>query len=218
MSFLLGEARRYFSQQGELYGPEVYLPSGSKGLSSLGYTSLDSMEEAICDCTKCGLSEGRNEFVFGVGDPHASLMLIGEGPGREEDMRGEPFVGPAGRLLDKILAAIDMSREMVYITNVVKCRPPKNRAPTAEEIETCYPYLISQVKLVRPRLILALGGVAMQTLIKSKGTLGSMRNRVHKFMGVDLMVTYHPAALLRNPQYKRPCWEDMKRVREYLES
>lgn len=216
MSSVRADARRYLAQQGELYGPELYLGVDSKILRDLGYASLDAMEEAICTCTKCPLGYSRNQFVFGVGNPSARLVLVGEAPGREEDMRGEPFVGPAGRLLDKILAAVDMSREEVYIANVVKCRPPENRAPRTEEVETCLPYLETQIGLIRPKLIVALGGVAAQTLLSSKESVASLRNRIHDYMGIDLMVTYHPAGLLRNPQLKRPCWEDMKRVRDYL--
>jgi DNA polymerase len=143
-------------------------------------------------------------------------MLIGEGPGAEEDRRGEPFVGPAGQLLDKIIAAIGLTREQVYIANVVKCRPPGNRDPLPEEVAACRAYLDAQIDLVRPKAIVALGRVAAQSLLGNDLPLGRLRGVWHKVRGVDLRVTYHPAGLLRNPNWKRPCWEDMQVVRDRL--
>ncbi|HDY75373.1 MAG TPA: uracil-DNA glycosylase, partial [Candidatus Marinimicrobia bacterium] len=151
-------------------------------------------------------------------DPDASLLLVGEAPGAEEDKKGEPFVGRAGKLLDKILAAIDRSRKKdVYICNVMKCRPPNNRDPLRSEVEQCEPYLLHQIRLINPSLIVALGRVAGQTLLDVDKSLKSLRNTFHDYHGTPLMVTYHPAALLRNNDLKRPTWEDFKVIKEFLE-
>ncbi len=168
-------------------------------------------------CTRCGLSKGRNSVVFGSGNPHAELMLIGEGPGAEEDKQGLPFVGPAGELLTKILTAINLSRDQVYIANVVKCRPPNNRNPEPDEVEACSGFLARQIDLVRPKLIVVLGRVAAQALLGSDQSLGRMRGTWHTVRGIPTRVTYHPAALLRQASYKRPTWEDMKLVRDRLQ-
>ncbi len=155
-------------------------------------------------------------MVFGVGDPNADLMFIGEGPGADEDRQGEPFVGRAGQLLDRIIQAIEMQREQVYIANIVKCRPPRNRDPQADEVEACIGYLQRQIDLVRPKVLVLLGKVAAQTLLGTDLTLGRMRGRWWQVRGVETRVTYHPAALLRNDQFKRPTWEDMQLVRDRL--
>jgi DNA polymerase len=154
--------------------------------------------------------------VFGVGDPRADLMVIGEGPGAQEDRQGLPFVGPAGQLLTKILKAIDLEREQVYITNVVKCRPPNNRDPEPDEVAACRAYLEKQIQLIRPRIIVALGRVAAQTLLGSDQSLGRLRGTWWQVLGVPTRVTYHPAALLRNPRFKRPTWEDMQLIQKRL--
>jgi DNA polymerase len=167
-------------------------------------------------CTRCRLAEKRHKVVFGAGDPDADLMFIGEGPGAQEDRQGLPFVGPAGALLSKIIEAIGLTREQVYIANIVKCRPPGNRDPQPDEVAACRGFLERQVELIRPRVIVALGRVAAQTLLGNDLALGSMRGQWHGFHGVAVMVTYHPAALLRNSSYKRPTWEDMQRVRDRL--
>lgn len=167
-------------------------------------------------CRACALCEKRNKVVFGDGAPGASLMLVGEGPGAAEDREGLPFVGPAGELLTKMLAAIEIDRDSAYIANVVKCRPPGNRDPKPEEVAACSGYLEAQVRLVQPRLILALGRVAAQSLLVSTESLGRLRGRWHEYAGVPLWVTYHPAALLRNASYKRPTWEDLQLVRDRL--
>ncbi len=177
------------------------------------YTSLEEHYRDICNCTRCRLSESRNKFVYGTGDPQADLLLVGEGPGQREDELGEPFVGRAGQLLDKILAAIDFTREQVYIANMVKCRPPGNRDPQPDEMETCRPYLDEQIALIRPKMICALGRVAGQALLQTKTPLGKLRGRFHDLKGIPVLVTYHPAALLRFPNYKRPTWEDMQMLR-----
>jgi len=176
--------------------------------------NLEDLNRLICNCTKCDLHKGRNKFVFGVGNPIADVLLIGEGPGAEEDKQGEPFVGRAGKLLNDILKAIKFTREEVYIANVVKCRPPGNRTPLPEEMESCMPYLSKQMELIKPKLILCLGLVAAGALLKKRDSLGRMRGKIFEFNHTKVMVTYHPAALLRNPNFKRDCWEDVKAFRK----
>lgn len=177
---------------------------------------LAEVEKEALVCTACRLAEGRKNVVFGSGDPDADLMFIGEGPGAEEDRQGLPFVGPAGQLLTKIIEAIDLSREEVYICNVVKCRPPMNRDPEPDEVDACWGYLQAQIRLVAPKVIVSLGRVAAQTVLRSDLSLGRLRGRWHEVEGVPLRVTYHPAALLRNASYKRPTWEDVQIVRDRL--
>ncbi len=179
--------------------------------------SLDGIRLEVSQCTLCALHEGRNKTVFGVGNPEAKVMFIGEAPGRDEDLKGEPFVGRAGQLLDKILAAIDLDRESVYITNILKCRPPKNRDPEESEVRCCENYLKRQIALIRPRYICALGRVAAQWLLQTNATLGAIREGEYYYEGIPVIATYHPAALLRNPNFKKPCWEDMKKLRALLD-
>jgi len=167
-------------------------------------------------CERCGLAQGRQRVVFGSGDPHADLMFIGEGPGAEEDRQGLPFVGRAGELLTRIIRAIEMTREEVYIANIVKCRPPGNRDPRPDEVRACVGYLQRQIELIRPKVIVALGRVAAQTLLGNDLPLGKMRGDWWLYQGVEMRVTYHPAALLRNQNLKRPTWEDMQEVRDRL--
>lgn len=180
-------------------------------------TKLAEVREHASSCVACVLSRKRTSVVFGSGNEDADLMLIGEGPGAQEDRQGEPFVGPAGELLTKMLAAIGFDRDEVYIANVVKCRPPGNRDPKPEEVTACSGYLKAQIELVRPRVILALGRVAAQTLLTSAQSLGRMRGNWHEVHEVPVWVTYHPAALLRNASYKRPTWEDLQFVRDHLQ-
>jgi DNA polymerase len=175
---------------------------------------LKIFEESIADCQLCPLGKTRNKFVFGVGNPNADIMLIGEGPGAEEDAKGEPFVGRAGQLLNDILKAIKLCREIVYIANIVKCRPPNNRTPISFEIETCLPHLHKQIELINPKFILCLGSTAALGLLGKKESLGKMRLRVYDFLDKKVVVTYHPAALLRNPAWKKDCWEDVKLFRD----
>jgi uracil-DNA glycosylase len=172
--------------------------------------SLQDVAELIAACQKCKLCEGRTNTVPGEGPANARLVVIGEGPGRTEDETGRPFVGRAGELLTKILEAIKLPREQVFICNIVKCRPPENRLPQYDEIAACLPYLYRQIELVRPRVILAMGGTAAQSLLNTKQSLGALRNQVHRFRGISVIVTYHPAALLRNPNWKRPTWDDVR--------
>ncbi len=176
--------------------------------------TVESLNAQICNCVKCGLGHTRTKFVFGVGNPKATLMLIGEAPGADEDAQGEPFVGRAGQLLNKILEAINFKREDVYICNILKCRPPGNRKPQADEVEQCLPYLKKQIALIKPKVILCLGLTAAENLLGAKGSLGSLRGKTFTFEGTPVRVTYHPAALLRDPGWKRPTWEDVQAVRK----
>ena len=168
------------------------------------------LRAAVSGCTKCALHQTRTQTVFGVGDENADWMLIGEAPGAEEDRLGDPFVGQAGKLLDSMLAAIGLSRQKnVYIANVLKCRPPGNRNPSPEEVEQCSPHLLQQIELVKPKLILAMGRFAAQTLLKTDASISSLRGRVHRYAGLPLIVTYHPAYLLRNLEDKARAWDDL---------
>jgi uracil-DNA glycosylase len=168
------------------------------------------LKAAVSGCVKCGLHKTRTRTVFGVGDENADWMLIGEAPGAEEDRLGDPFVGQAGKLLDNMLAAIDLSRRKnVYIANVIKCRPPGNRNPTPEEVAQCSPHLLQQIELIKPKLILAMGRFAAQTLLETGASIASLRGRVHRYAGVPLIVTYHPAYLLRTLEDKAKAWEDL---------
>lgn len=183
-------------------------------------TGLDALGEMVASCTRCVLHEQRNRSVFGVGNPDARCMLIGEGPGAEEDRQGEPFVGRAGRLLNAMLGAIGLEREEVYIANIVKCRPPQNRDPRPEEVASCAAYLSRQIELVNPRVIVALGRVAAQNLLSSTTALGRLRREHHSYPGTDvpLVVTYHPAYLLRSPKEKSKAWQDLKHIRHLLQA
>ena len=179
--------------------------------------NLDEIREEIGDCVRCKLSAGRTNVVFGVGNPDALLMFIGEGPGRDEDREGLPFVGRAGQLLTKIIEAIDLKRDDVYIANIVKCRPPENRAPEGDEVKACLPFLMQQISVIRPRIICTLGAVATTNLLGIKASMSKMRGEFIPFgAGGDILVmpTFHPAFLLRNPAKKREAWEDMKKVRD----
>ncbi len=176
--------------------------------------SLEELERMTHDCKKCRLWETRTKFVFGVGNPKATFMLVGEAPGADEDAQGEPFVGRAGQLLNKILAAIGFSREDVYIANILKSRPPNNRKPLPDEVEACLPYLQKQIALIHPEVILCLGLTAAENLLDTKESMSRLRGRVLEYQGIPLMVTYHPAALLRNPGWKRATWEDVQAARK----
>ncbi len=179
--------------------------------------SLEQLRSAIGDCQRCKLAPGRTHLVFGVGNPKAAVMFVGEGPGRDEDLQGEPFVGRAGQLLtDIITKGMGLKREDVYIANVVKCRPPENRNPEPDEIESCEPFLLKQIQLIRPRVIVGLGKFAVQTLLKSKVPITRLRGTWHDYHGIKLMPTLHPAYLLRNPGDKKLVWEDIKKVLQEL--
>lgn len=175
----------------------------------------DALRQAVAGCTACGLCQSRRQTVFGVGHARAHWMIVGEAPGEQEDLKGEPFVGAAGHLLDSMLRALDLTRDdapperQVYIANTLKCRPPRNRNPEAEELARCEPFLVRQIELIRPRLILAMGRFAVQALLRSSEPIGKLRGRVHRYQGVPLVVTYHPAYLLRNLVDKSRAWEDL---------
>jgi DNA polymerase len=182
-------------------------PLAAPGPSLATWEALDA---AVAHCTACALHQTRTQGVLGVGDRHADWLIVGEAPGADEDAQGEPFVGQAGKLLDAMLAAIDLQRgDNVYITNVLKSRPPGNRDPEPDEIAACRPYLLAQIDLIQPKLILALGRVAAQSLLDTGEAVGHLRGRVHQFQGLPLVVTYHPAFLLRKPTEKARTWEDL---------
>jgi uracil-DNA glycosylase family 4 len=183
-----------------------------------GLESLDAVAAAVRTCHLCGLAAGRTNAVPGEGNPQARLMCVGEGPGATEDEKGRPFVGAAGQLLDQILGAIDCPRESVFIANIVKCRPPQNRKPLPDEAAACLPYLHRQIALVRPKVLLALGGTAAEWLLGVRKSLGELRNQVHRYGEIPLVVTYHPAALLRNPNWKKPTWDDVRIARQLLDA
>jgi len=183
-----------------------------------GVASLEDVAALVASCTRCPLYETATNPVPGTGNPRAGLMVVGEAPGATEDQQGKPFVGAAGQLLTKILSAIQLTRDDVFITNVLKHRPPLNRNPQPHEVQACSPYLLRQLELVRPKAILALGTFASQTLLQTSQSIGSLRGAVHRYYGIPLVVTYHPAALLRNPSWKRPTWEDVQLVRRILDS
>lgn len=175
-----------------------------------------ALRSAVAACTRCSLSATRTQTVFGAGSRSAQWLIVGEAPGAEEDRQGEPFVGRAGQLLDAMLRAIGLAREQVFIANVLKCRPPGNRDPNLKEASECLPYLEQQIALLRPKILLAVGRIAAQNLLGTEKTLGSLRQQIHRFGGsqVPLVVTYHPAYLLRTPGDKRKAWEDLKFARE----
>ncbi|MCY3933217.1 MAG: uracil-DNA glycosylase [Acidobacteria bacterium] len=191
-------------------------PSPARATSGGRLERLREVAEEARGCTACGLCRARKTVVFGDGDGEADLMFVGEGPGAQEDRQGLPFVGPAGQLLTRIIQAMDLRREDVYITNVVKCRPPNNRDPQPDETAACRSFLDRQVELIAPRVIVALGRVAAQQLLGTKNSLGRLRGTWHEAGGVPVRVTYHPAFLLRDPSYKRATWEDMQVVRDRL--
>ena len=217
--------QKFLEQQKTLFGNELFLNKiGQIDKSNIPLLTdkdrkrdLDQFCNSISLCKECELGNTRNNFVFGTGDPNADLMLIGEAPGEKEDHEGEPFVGRAGKLLDKILRAINKNRKKgVYITNVLKCRPPNNRDPLPSEVSKCEPYLLKQITMIQPKLIVALGRISGKTLLKKDIPLKNMREMIHNYHGIPLKVTYHPAALLRNPNFKKYAWEDFQWVRDHL--
>jgi uracil-DNA glycosylase len=179
---------------------------------------LKEIRTDIGDCTRCKLHKlGRQQIVFGVGNPNADLMFVGEAPGRDEDIQGEPFVGRAGQLLTKIIEAIGLTREDVYIANVIKCRPPENRNPEPDEVATCEPFLFRQIDAIKPKVIVALGTFAAHAVLKTDMPISRLRGRTYNYRGAQLIATFHPAYLLRSPERKRDTWEDMKKVRALLQ-
>jgi DNA polymerase len=199
----------------------IIIGSGEAELIPGAIDNLDSLEaiaKQVKKCTRCSLSATATNPVPGEGNPHAELVCVGEAPGAKEDETGRPFIGQAGQLLTQILKAIDLPRDQVFICNVLKHRPPGNRNPLPEEVEACSPYLIRQLELIKPKVIVAFGTFAAQTLLNTKTPLGQLRGLIHQYHGIPLIVTYHPAALLRNPAWKRPTWEDVKLARRVLDS
>ncbi len=190
------------------------LPANGYALSDKGCGSepLLALRAGLGECTRCKLHAGRTRLVFGVGNPSPELMFVGEGPGADEDVQGEPFVGRAGQLLTKMIEAMGFSRAEVYIANVVKCRPPGNRDPEPDEIEACEPFLKAQIAALRPRVVVALGRFAVQTLLRDATPISRQRGRWREYEGVKLMPTFHPAYLLRNPAEKKPAWDDLQLV------
>jgi uracil-DNA glycosylase family 4 len=232
MPDLIDEIINFFEVQKRLYGKirplEMAVEYRTPSLSAAEVSTeinvpdkdqlspLQAFHREIRDCQLCPLGQTRSHFVFGVGNPRAELMFVGEAPGRDEDIQGIPFVGRAGQLLTLMIQAISMKREDVYIANVLKCRPPNNRDPLPAEIEKCEPYLLKQIELIAPKLIVALGRFACASLLKTNAALGSLREKIHTYNNVPLIVTYHPAALLRNPSLKKQTWEDLKKIYLYL--
>lgn len=196
---------------------ELLQGAGIPGLPGEKKEDLSKLQQEVLACTLCGLHKGRTHAVFGEGNPKAKLMFIGEGPGREEDRQGRPFVGMAGQLLTKIIEAIRLRREEVYIANIVKCRPPENRIPLPPEIAACRPYLLGQIRQIGPKIICALGKTAAWALLNTEVPISQLRGKWFEYEGVRLMPTFHPAYLLRNPGDKRLVWEDMKKIRQALD-
>ena len=240
MENILDDIKRYLEWYGEIYGRNLYIDAELNPVNFLEQEvkkpekhiirrsqnqqqvinqyspELKSFYEQIHTCQKCHLGSTRKNFVFGVGNPKADIMFVGEAPGQDEDEKGIPFVGRAGKLLDKMLAAIGLSRNDVFIANVLKCRPPQNRDPLPDEILQCEPYLKKQMELIEPKLLVALGRIAGQVLLKRNDSLSILRQETLLYEKTPLIVTYHPAALLRNPQWKRNAWMDFKKIKKIL--
>ena len=180
--------------------------------------TLEDVRKELGDCKRCKLHRGRKTIVFGEGNEKATLMLIGEGPGYDEDVQGRPFVGRAGQLLTKILQSINLPREEVYIANIIKCRPPQNRNPEPDEIQSCHPFLMKQISVIQPKIICALGTFSTQTLLKTDAKITALRGKLYDLEGIKVIPTYHPAFLLRNPERKREVWEDMKKIVELIQT
>jgi uracil-DNA glycosylase len=196
--------------------PIVHATSLFETIDRVENDTLERIREDLGDCTRCRLHKQRNNIVFGVGNPRAELVFVGEGPGHDEDVQGEPFVGRAGKLLTQMIEAMGLQREDVYICNVVKCRPPENRKPEDDEIATCSPYLYRQLEVIAPKAIVCLGGVAAQTLLQTKDPISRYRGNWFDFRNSKLLATYHPAYLLRNPNAKGEVWRDLQKVMAYL--
>jgi DNA polymerase len=212
--------RRRGGEAGEPAADAEAVPVAGDTAEGAAAPEWEPLRAQVLSCTRCALHKQRTQAVFGVGNRQARWLVIGEGPGADEDRQGEPFVGRAGKLLNNMLLAIGLKREEVYIANIVKCRPPNNREPTPEEAEACAPYLVRQIELIRPRIILAVGRIAAQNLLKSDRSVGSLRGRRFEYgpAGIPVVVTYHPAYLLRSPQEKRRAWQDLLFAKETFAS
>jgi len=216
--------RSFLTWYKDLYGAEMYVSetaekfmssgykAGEGGLTATATSELQSFRQEICECTKCSLHRSRTKFVFGVGNENANIMFVGEAPGRDEDLQGEPFVGRAGKLLNKLLEEFGLVRSDVYIANILKCRPPQNRDPLPEEVAQCIPYLHRQIELIKPKILVALGRIAAQNLLNTKEALGKMRLRTWVYQNTPLIVTYHPAAILRNMGLIDAARADFKKI------
>ena len=204
-------------QSATLYQPVVALTPTSPLTPAQKPAALDAIRADLGDCTRCPLCETRNKIVYGDGDANASLMFVGEGPGADEDEQGLPFVGRGGQLLNNMINAMGLSREQVYIANIVKCRPPQNRVPENMEANTCTPFLFRQIDAIRPKLLVALGATAATYLMAAKAPLNSLRGRIHDCRGAKLIVTYHPAYLLRDPRQKAEAWKDLQLAMQFLD-
>jgi DNA polymerase len=215
---IVGQVRTHLTLQQELGLERVDLrwpePAASPPQAR---PTLEQVRADLGECTRCKLHRHRTQIVFGVGNPNARLVFVGEAPGADEDAQGEPFVGRAGQLLTKIIEAMGMKREDVYICNIIKCRPPNNRTPESDEIVACQPFLLQQLQAIAPRFICALGGPATQTLLQTKEPISRLRGRFHDFHGIPLLPTFHPAFLLRNPNEKKTVWEDMKLLLRHMQ-
>jgi uracil-DNA glycosylase family 4 len=214
---LLFEGERFIAPPGVpkpvvTHPAEIQVEAGD-GPTSDPAAELEGFRDQICTCMNCSLGQTRHSFVFGTGNPQAGIMFIGEAPGADEDRQGVPFVGKAGQLLTKIIEAIHLKRDDVYICNMLKCRPPNNRDPLPEEIAECEPYLKRQIEIVKPKIICTLGRIATQAILRTTGPMRALRGKLHQYEGIPVIVTYHPAALLRNPSLKRDAWEDVKWLR-----
>lgn len=216
---LAEDIRRYYL---DAMGIQVWQSLAEQGdniatdVSANSNTVWQQLERAVSGCTKCELHTSRTQTVFGIGNNNADLLIIGEAPGRDEDLQGEPFVGRAGQLLNAMLAAIGLQRDQVYIANILKCRPPNNRDPKNEEADACNPWLQQQIDLIQPDVILALGRIAAHQLLNSDQSLGALRGIQHNYAGIPLIVSYHPAYLLRKPVDKRKSWQDLKQIKLIL--
>jgi len=209
--------RRYVEQLARLGVRDFYIPRDALVVRKRGKAKeFEEMAEALKDCTRCGLSRSRTQVVFGTGNPGTDLVFVGEAPGYDEDVQGEPFVGRAGQLLTRMIAAMGLSRKQVYICNVIKCRPPENRDPLPEEIACCEPFLLKQLEIIRPKVIVALGRFAVQSLLRDMTPITRQRGRWRDYHGIRLMPTFHPSYLLRNPAAKREAWLDLQEVMREL--
>jgi DNA polymerase len=214
---LIGDLKTYLEYlkgMGIVSLPASEMKADEPGQSTM--ITLEDVRKELGDCKRCKLHRGRKTIVFGEGNEKATLMLIGEGPGYDEDVQGRPFVGKAGQLLTKILQSINLPREEVYIANIIKCRPPQNRNPEPDEIQSCHPFLMKQIEAIQPKIICALGTFSAQTLLKTETKITALRGKLFDLEGIKVIPTYHPAFLLRNPDKKREVWEDMKKIVELL--
>jgi len=206
----------YLKGMGIISLPASEMKADEPGQSTM--ITLEDVRRELGDCKRCKLHRTRKTIVFGEGNEKATLMFIGEGPGYDEDVQGRPFVGKAGQLLTKIIQSINLSREEVYIANIIKCRPPQNRNPEPDEIQNCHPFLMKQISVIQPKIICALGTFSAHTLLKTDAKITALRGKLYNLEGIKVIPTYHPAFLLRNPEKKREVWEDMKKIAELIQT